>query len=103
MVHALYAFTGVANVDWLVSDFSVALLTTLVGIVGRVLLYEKHASQRATPEIDDEIIRLQTEIKGAVLHMQEFRRGLALYLQQATDSAVQSVSTAFTSFSDQRQ
>src|SRR5271155_2021638 len=40
VVHALYAFTGVANVDRLVSDFSVALLTTLVGIVGRVLLYE---------------------------------------------------------------
>ena len=89
VVHALYAFTGVANVDWLVSDFSVALLTTLVGIVGRVLLYEKHASHPKAPaEIDDEIIRLQTEIKGAVLQMQEFRRGLALYLQQATDSAV---------------
>src|SRR5216683_2615784 len=40
VAHALYAFTGVANVDRLVSDFSVALLTTLVGIVGRVLLYE---------------------------------------------------------------
>src|ERR1700722_5623274 len=37
VAHALYEFTGVANVDRLVSDFSVALLTTLVGIVGRVL------------------------------------------------------------------
>jgi methyl-accepting chemotaxis protein len=99
VVHALYAFTGVASVDRLVSDFSVALLTTLVGIVGRVLLYEKHASQKSPAEIDDELARLQTEIKGAVLQMQEFRRGLALYLQQATDSAVQGVSTAFTSLS----
>ena len=53
VVHALYAFTGVANVDRLVSDFSVALLTTLAGIVGRVLLYEKHGSQNAPAEIDE--------------------------------------------------
>lgn len=98
VVHALYAFTGVANVDWLVSDFSVALLTTLVGIVGRVLLYEKHASQKSRAEIDDEIGRLQTEIKGAVLQMQEFRRGLALNIQQAADNALQGVNTAFASF-----
>jgi len=99
VVHALYAFTGLTNVDRLVSDFSVALLTTLVGIVGRVLLYEKYASQKAPGEIDDAILRLRAETEGAVTQMQEFRHGLALYLQQATDSAVQSVSTAFTSLS----
>ena len=98
VAHALYAFTGVANVDRLVSDFSVALLTTLAGIVGRVLLYEKHASAEAPAEIDDAILQLRIETEGAVKEMQEFRHGLALYLQQATDSAVQSVSTAFTSF-----
>jgi len=98
VAHALYAFTGVANVDRLVSDFSVALLTTLVGIVGRVLLYEKHASAEAPAEIDDAILQLRIDTEGAVKQMQEFRHGLALYLQQATDSAVQSVSTAFTSF-----
>jgi methyl-accepting chemotaxis protein len=99
VAHALYAFTGVANVDQLVSDFSVALLTTLVGIVGRVLLYERHASQKPPAGIDDEILRLRAETEGAVKQMQEFRHGLALYLQQATDNAVQSLSTAFTSFS----
>jgi prefoldin subunit 5 len=98
VVHALYAFTGVSNVDRLVSDFSVALLTTLVGIVGRVLLYEKHASQNAPGGIDDGSVRLLAEIEGAVQQMQEFRRGLALNVQQAGDNALQSVNTAFASF-----
>jgi hypothetical protein len=99
VAHALYEFTGVANVDRLVSDFSVALLTTLVGIVGRVLLYEKHASAGAPAEIDDAIFQLRIETEGAVKQMQEFRHGLALHLQQATDTAVQSMGTALTSLS----
>jgi len=43
--------------------------------------------------------QLRIEIEGAIGQMQEFRRGLALNLQQAGDSAVQSMSTAFTSLS----
>lgn len=100
VVHALYAFTGVANIDRLVSDFSVALLSTLVGIVGRVLLYEKHASQNSPAGIDDGIVRLLAEIEGAVQQMQEFRRDLALNIQQAGDNALQSVNTAFASFTN---
>ncbi len=99
VAHALYAFTGVANVDRLVSDFSVALLTTLVGIVGRVLLYEHHASNLRAADTDQGMAQLRVEIEGATGQMQEFRRGLALNLQQAADSAVQSMSTAFTSLS----
>jgi hypothetical protein len=98
VVHALYAFTGAADVDRLVSDFSVALLTTLVGIVGRVLLYEKHASRKAPADIDGGIVQLGAQIQDAVRYMQEFRRGLALNLQQASDSALQNVNTTFASF-----
>jgi uncharacterized protein YoxC len=99
VAHALWAFTGVLDVDKLVSDFGVALLTTLAGIVGRVLLYEKHASHKGAADTDQGMAQLRIEIEGAIGQMQEFRRGLALNLQQAGDSAVQSMSTAFTSLS----
>ncbi|MGO9685690.1 MAG: hypothetical protein ACLPTZ_24470, partial [Beijerinckiaceae bacterium] len=99
VAHALWAFSGVVDVDKLVSDFSVALLTTLVGIVGRVLLYEKHASQKRAADTDQGMAQLRIEIEGAVGQMKEFRRGLALNLQQAGDSAAQSMSSAFTSLS----
>jgi hypothetical protein len=97
VVHALYTFNGTANVDRLVSDFSVALLTTLAGIVGRILLYEKHASQEAPTDIDEGIVRLGAEIQDAVRYMQEFRRGLVLNLQQSSDSVLQEVNTTFAS------
>jgi methyl-accepting chemotaxis protein len=99
VAHALWAFAGVLDVDRLVSDFGVALLTTLAGIVGRVLLYEKHASHKGAADTDQGMAQLRIEIEGAIGQMQEFRRGLALNLQQAGDSAVQSMSTAFTSLS----
>jgi len=99
VVHALWAFAGVVDVDKLVSDFSVALLTTLAGIIGRVLLYEKHASRRRAVDTDQGIAQLRIEIEGAIGQMQEFRRGVVLHLQQAGDNAVQSMSTAFTSLS----
>jgi chromosome segregation ATPase len=98
VAHALYAFSSAANVDRLVSDFSVALLTTLVGIVGRVLLYEKHAARRAPAEIDGGMAQLRAEIQGAVDQMQQFRGGLAEHFQQATDSALKSVGSAFATF-----
>lgn len=98
VVHALYAFTGAANADGLVSDFSVALLTTLAGIVGRVLLYEKHASQKPSVDVEDGIARLGIEIEGAVRQMHEFRRGLALNVEQASESALQNVNSASASF-----
>src|SRR5208282_6761473 len=79
--------------------FSIALLTTLVGIVGRVLLYEQHASQKRAAHTDQGMAQLRIEIEGAVGQMKEIRRGLALNLQQAGDSAVQSMSSAFTSLS----
>jgi methyl-accepting chemotaxis protein len=99
VAHALWAFAGVLDVDKLVSDFGVALLTTLAGIVSRVLLYEKHASQKRSADTDQGMAQLRIEIEGAIGQMQEFRRGLALNLQQAGDSAVQSMSTAFASLS----
>jgi methyl-accepting chemotaxis protein len=99
VAHALWAFAGVVDVDKLVSDFSVALLSTLVGIVGRVLLYEHHASHKMAADTDQGMAQLRIEIEGAIGQMQEFRRGLALNLQQAGDSAAQSMSTAFTSLS----
>ena len=99
VAHALWAFAGVVDVDKLVSDFSVALLSTLVGIVGRVLLYENHASHKMAADTDQGMAQLRVEIEGAIGQMQEFRRGLALNLQQAGDSAAQSMSTAFTSLS----
>jgi hypothetical protein len=97
VVHALYAFTGAANAERLVSDFSVALLSTLVGIVGRVLLYEKGASQRTPADVDEGIAHLRAEIEGAICQMQEFRRSLALNVQQTSDSAVQGITTSFAS------
>ncbi len=99
VAHALWSFAGVVDVDKLVSDFSVALLSTLAGIVGRVLLYEHHASLKSAADTDQGMAQLRIEIEGAIGQMQEFRRGLALNLQQAGDSAVQSMSTAFTSLS----
>jgi archaellum component FlaC len=99
VAHALWAFAGVLDVDRLVSDFGVALLTTLAGIVGRVLLYEKHGSHKGAADTDQGMAQLRIEIEGAIGQMQEFRRGLALNLQQAGDSAVQSLGTAFTSLS----
>lgn len=99
VVHALWAFAGVVDVDRLVSDFSVALLTTLAGIVGRVLLYEKHASQKRAADTDQGMAQLRIEIEGAIGQMQEFRRGVALNLQPAGDSAVQKMGSAFTSLS----
>ncbi len=44
--------------------------------------------------------QLRAEIEGAIAQMHEFRRGLALNVQQATDNAVQSASAAFASFSN---
>jgi len=99
VAHALWAFSGVVDVDRLVSDFSVALLSTLAGIVGRVLLYEKHASRKETFDADEGMARLRNEIEGTVRQMQDFRQGLATYVQQASDNAVQSMNTAFASFS----
>src|SRR5579862_2895753 len=86
VAHALWAFTGVVDVNRLVSDFSVALLTTLVGIVGRVLLYEKNSSQKQAVDADEGVTRLRAEIEGAIEQMHEFRRGLAVNVQHATET-----------------
>jgi Mg2+ and Co2+ transporter CorA len=98
VAHALYASASAADVDWLVSNFSVALLTTLAGIVGRVLLYEKHASQKQPVQIDAGMAQLRAEIEGAIDQMRQFRRGVAMSIQQAADSALKSVDNAFASF-----
>jgi len=81
--HALYAFTTVDRVEKLVSDFSVALLTTLFGVVGRVLLYEKQSPEEAE-DAASATAKLRLELEGAVNDLFSFREQIRKALEGAS-------------------
>jgi hypothetical protein len=88
----LYRFhaTDVA-VDYIVSNFGIALATTIVGVVARVWLHQMREDpleleREARSEITDAVSRLRAEIDQAVREFNHFNRTLQQSAQEAIET-----------------
>ena len=80
-----------------------ALLTTLLGVVVRVLLYEKHSERKDPPDASDSARKLSVELAESVSNLIEFRRQMISTLSLLAEDASQKVGAAFTEFSSTAQ
>jgi chromosome segregation ATPase len=88
----LYRFHATeAAVDYIVSNFGIALATTIVGVVARVWLHQMREDpleleREARSEITDAVSRLRAEIDQAVREFNHFNRTLQQSAQEAIET-----------------
>src|SRR6516225_7378976 len=88
----LYRFHATeAAVDYIVSNFGIALATTIVGVVARVWLHQMREDpleleREARSEITDAVSRLRAEIDQAVREFNHFNRTLQQSAQEAIEA-----------------
>jgi chromosome segregation ATPase len=88
----LYRFHATEGaVDYIVSNFGIALATTIVGVVARVWLHQMREDpleleREARSEITDAVSRLRAEIDQAVREFNHFNRTLQQSAQEAIEA-----------------
>ena len=100
LVHALYEFEGANAVQGVVSNFGIALLTTIMGLALRVWLYEwrgdalEEPELRARIELAEAADRLKVQLSACTEDMSGFRLQLAQALGDMVTNARDSVAKA---------
>jgi chromosome segregation ATPase len=100
LVHALYEFGGANAVQGIVSNFGIALLTTITGLALRVWLYEWRGDALGEPELRARIDlaeaadRLKVQLSACTEDMNGFRLQLAQALGDMVTNASDSVAKA---------
>ncbi|HRC59614.1 MAG TPA: hypothetical protein PLD53_01525 [Candidatus Propionivibrio aalborgensis] len=91
LAYSLYLFSqDQANTTTIISNFGIALVTTIVGLALRVLFSQLREDpveyeREARYELSEAVRHLKTELDESVLDFNSFRRSLQQSLQEGTD------------------